>query len=155
MPKIGAGQVDMEAMGIKAAMNVPKSSTASNEQIRPGGKAFFDAEALAIKSHLTHRTSVQVEVAATNGNGNAVVDEERAYKQRNWGRFDSSALHIQHALKQTAVQKSYHKPHAQAIATFLDEEVCWCFFRSFLGVFFRSNATWRGGTGKRRTGCIR
>jgi len=121
VPKIGAGQVDMEAMGIKAAMNVPKSSTASNEQIRPGGKAFFDAEALAIKSHLTHRTTVQVEVAATNGNGNA-VDEERAYKQRNWGRFDSSALHIQHALKQTAVQKSYHKPHAQAIATFLDEE---------------------------------
>ena len=155
VPKIGAGQVDMETMGIKAAMNVPKSSTASNEQIRPGGKAFFDAEALAIKSHLTHRTSVQVEVAATNGNGNAVVDEERAYKQRNWGRFDSSALHIQHALKQTAVQKSYHKPHAQAIATFLDEEVFWCFFRSFLGVFFRSNATWRGGTGKRRTGCIR
>ena len=31
VPKIGAGQVDMETMGIKAAMNVPKSSTASNE----------------------------------------------------------------------------------------------------------------------------
>ena len=69
VPKIGAGQVDMETMGIKAAMNVPKSSTASNEQIRPGGKAFFDAEALAIKSHLTHRTTAQVDVAATNGNG--------------------------------------------------------------------------------------
>jgi hypothetical protein len=120
VPKIGAGQVDLDTMGIKAAMNVPKTSTVSNEQIRPGGKAFFDAEALAIKSHLTHRTTASLEVADTNGS--SAADEERAYKQRNWGRFDSSALHIQHALKQTAVQKKYHKPHAQAIDTFLDEE---------------------------------
>lgn len=120
MPKIGAGQVDMEAMGIKAALNVPKTSTTSNEQIRPGGKAFFDAEALAIKSHLTHRTTATLVVDAVNGHMDA-EEEERAYKKRNWGRFDSSALHIQHALKQTAVQKKYHKPHAQAIATFLDE----------------------------------
>jgi len=120
VPKIGAGQVDMEAMGIKAALNVPKTSTTSNEQIRPGGKAFFDAEALAIKSHLTHRTTATLEVDAVNGHMDA-EEEERANKKRNWGRFDSSALHIQHALKQTAVQKKYHKPHAQAIATFLDE----------------------------------
>ena len=108
--------MDMEAMGIKAALNVPKTSTTSNEQIRPGGKAFFDAEALAIKSHLTHRTTATLEVDAVNGHTDP-EEEERAYKKRNWGRFDSSALHIQHALKQTAVQKKYHKPHAQAIAT--------------------------------------
>merc|ERR1712173_335033 len=42
--------------------------------------------------------------------------------KKNWGRFDSSALHIQHALKQTAVQKKYNKPHAHAIESFLDEE---------------------------------
>ena len=47
-----------------------------------------------------------------------------AAKNRNWGRFDSSALHIQHALKQTAVQKKYYKPHAQAINTFLVSTHC-------------------------------
>merc|ERR1712080_87332 len=113
------GMVDLDAMAIKAAMNVPRSNQFGNEQIRPGGKACFDAEALAIKSHMTHRSTARVEVAASNG---ADTEEDRVYKQRNWGRFDSSALHIQHALKQTAVQKKYHKPHAQAIATFLDEE---------------------------------
>ena len=107
-------------MGIKAAMNVPKTSLMGNEQIRPGGKAFFDSEALAIKSHIIHRTTKTVQVEATNGD--TAAEEERAQRRRNWGRFDSSAMHIQHALKQTAVQKKYHKPHAQAISTFLDEE---------------------------------
>lgn len=101
-------------------MNVPKTSLMGNEQIRPGGKAFFDSEALAIKSHIIHRTTKTVQVEATNGD--TAAEEERAQRRRNWGRFDSSAMHIQHALKQTAVQKKYHKPHAQAISTFLDEE---------------------------------
>lgn len=123
VPKIGAGTLDQDAMGIKAAMNVPKLSQNVNEQIRPGGKAFFDAEALAIKSHLTHRSAVQQEDEKENAtNGHAVVEEDKNDHKRNWGRFDSSALHIQHALKQTAVQKKYSKPHAQAISTFLDEE---------------------------------
>lgn len=124
VPKIGAGTLDQDAMGIKAAMNVPKLSQNVNEQIRPGGKASFNAEALAIKSHLTHRSTVQKEDEKENAtNGQAVmVEEDKNHHKRNWGRFDSSALHIQHALKQTAVQKKYSKPHAQAISTFLDEE---------------------------------
>lgn len=121
VPKIGAGTLDQDAMGIKAAMNVPKLSQNVNEQIRPGGKASFNAEALAIKSHLTHRSTVQKEDEKENAtNGQAVmVEEDKNHHKRNWGRFDSSALHIQHALKQTAVQKKYSKPHAQAISTFL------------------------------------
>jgi hypothetical protein len=84
-----------------------------NFYFRPGGKSQFDSEALAIKAHLQNRAAaVRSDVNANNGSGEAA-------KNRNWGRYDSSALHIQHALKQTAVQKKYYKPHAQAINTFL------------------------------------
>lgn len=121
VPKIGAGRIDKDSVEIKAALNVPKVSIGINEQIRPGGKSSFDAEALAIKSHIVNRTAVNEaevrRVSETNGYHDE-VDE----RKKNWGRFDSSALHIQHALKQTAVQKKYDKPHAHAIESFLDEE---------------------------------
>ena len=90
-----------------------------NEQIRPGGKSSFDAEALAIKSHIHNRTAVSEQPSSrkqSQTNGHHVDIDER---KRNWGRFDSSALHIQHALKQTEVQKKYSKPHAHAIESFL------------------------------------
>ena len=125
VPKIGAGTLDQDAMGIKAAMNVPKLSQNVNEQIRPGGKAFFDAEALAIKSHISNRSTSAHGSGVKNGvaekeNGQASsTSVEENHHKRNWGRFDSSALHIQHALKQTEVQKKYSRPHAQAISTFL------------------------------------
>ena len=117
VPKIGAGRLDKDAIEIKAALNVPKVSIGVNEQIRPGGKSSFDAEALAIKSHIHNRTTPEVkqQTEGTNGNHEFIEDE----RKRNWGRFDSSALHIQHALKQTAVQKKYSKPHAHAIESFL------------------------------------
>ena len=38
-------------------MTVPRSNQFGNEQIRPGGKAFFDAEALAIKVCIRQRPS--------------------------------------------------------------------------------------------------
>jgi len=38
---------------------------------------------------------------------------------RNWGRFDSSALHIRHALNATEVQKKYSRPKDRPIETFL------------------------------------
>ena len=116
VPKIGAGRIDKDAVEIKAALNVPKVSIGINEQIRPGGKSSFDAEALAIKSHIHNRTAGgEAPAADTNGYHEEPQDERR----RNWGRFDSSALHIQHALKQTEVQKKYSKPHAHAIESFL------------------------------------
>ncbi len=127
MPKIGAGHVDQDAMGIKAALNVPKSSNFVNEQIRPGGKSQYDSEALAIKTHLLNREnrersggdSGNKESSGSLGHDADVNANGHAEKSRNWGRYDSSALHIQHALKQTAIQKQYHKPHAQAINSFL------------------------------------
>jgi hypothetical protein len=47
-----------------------------------------------------------------NGNGHSLRDaispghDSADYK---YGRFDASALHIAHALKQTEIQKSYNK----------------------------------------------
>ena len=115
-------------MGIKAALNVPKSNNFVNEQIRPGGKSQYDSEALAIKAHILNRENHENSRDNKTGSGSTGRDagtggdvnaNGHAEKSRNWGRYDSSALHIQHALKQTAIQKQYHKPHAQAINTFL------------------------------------
>lgn len=36
-----------------------------------------------------------------------------------YGRFDTSALHIAHALKQTEIQKSYHKSREKSIDFYL------------------------------------
>ena len=127
--RLAAGRIDKDSVEIKAALNVPKVSIGINEQIRPGGKSSFDAEALAIKSHIVNRTAGHEgevrRVSETNGYHDE-VDE----RKKNWGRFDSSALHIQHALKQTAVQKKYNKPHAHAIESFLVSD-----FLLFLGNF--------------------
>ncbi len=38
---------------------------------------------------------------------------------RHWGRFDSSALHIRHALNATEVQRKYSRPHEKPIETYL------------------------------------
>ena len=139
VPKIGAGTVNQDALGIKAALNVPKISHGGvNEQIRPGGKSQFDSEALAIKAHIKNRAGHSpVNNGKTDVNANGHADPERAEKTRNWGRYDSSALHIQHALKQTAVQKKYYKPHAQAINSFLvsdclHKDLIFCSIYSFL-----------------------
>ena len=158
VPKIGAGRIDKDSVEIKAALNVPKVSIGINEQIRPGGKSSFDAEALAIKSHIVNRTAGQ------DGEGRRVSEnngyhDEIDERKKNWGRFDSSALHIQHALKQTAVQKKYNKPHAHAIESFL---VSYCLFVYLMKKLFlrlliirtrRSRGNWSSTRRKRRTGC--
>jgi len=51
-PRIGAGKFDGESLGIKTATQAPKGGSYVNEQIRPGGKAHFDADALAIRAQM-------------------------------------------------------------------------------------------------------
>ena len=133
VPKIGPGHFDSESIGIKAAIKAPKSAQIVNEQIRPGGKATFDADALAIRSQMTPgRTSTSdinggggdvEEVDGGGGGGgvpvggNGIVSNHPNAHQ--WGRFDSSALHIQHALRATEVQRKYSKPHEKPLEEFL------------------------------------
>ena len=50
VPKIGPGQIDGDAVGIRSALNVPKSANFVNEQIRPGGRPSIDGDGLMIKS---------------------------------------------------------------------------------------------------------
>jgi len=116
VPKIGPGKFDGDAIGIKAAVNAPKSSTFVNEQIRPGGKASIDADALGIRSQMQ-----QYKDSHSNGN-NSQNQEEKTENKRQYGKFDSSALHIQHALRATEVQRKYSKKSEEPIEAYLDRE---------------------------------
>ena len=57
VPKTGPGKFDTESVGIKLAMNAPKSAPYVNEQIRPGGKATFDADAMAIRQQISAQSN--------------------------------------------------------------------------------------------------
>ncbi|KAJ8882692.1 hypothetical protein PR048_014504 [Dryococelus australis] len=103
VPKIGPGHLDGSAVGIRSALNVPRSANVVNEQIRGGGgKGTFDAEALNIRPHLNgHYTQAQ---------------QDAAYQ---YGRFDASALHIAHALRATEIQRAYNKVREKPIDYYL------------------------------------
>ena len=77
MPKIGPGKFDGESIGIKAAINAPKSSTFVNEQIRPGGKASIDADALGIRSQIQ-----QQKASHSNGSTNNQPQVEETSNRR-------------------------------------------------------------------------
>jgi len=130
VPKIGPGKFDGESIGIKVALNAPKTSMHVNEQIRPGGKSSMDADAIGIRSHLSQSSQLsqshKESQNAQNGNEKEETVQKKSITQQlnehRWGQFDSSALHIQHALKATVVQRKYSKPHEQPIETYLDRE---------------------------------
>jgi len=129
VPKIGPGHFDSESIGIKAAIKAPKSAAIVNEQIRPGGKATFDADALAIRSQMTPARTSTSEMPANGadeedgvGGGGGGGIQSNHPNAHNWGRYDSSALHIQHALRATEVQRKYSKPHEKPLEEFLDRE---------------------------------
>ena len=92
MPKTGPGKLDGLSVGIKQALNVPKTNHLVNDQIRGFGKGTFDADALNIKSSLSKPHS---------------ESENHRNHQNMAGKFDASALHIQHAVNATKLQKSY------------------------------------------------
>lgn len=55
---------------------------------------------------------------------NTVSEDRKSLSQFIWwkiiaGRFDASALHIAHALKQTEIQKSYNKAREKPIDEYL------------------------------------
>ncbi|KAK4292050.1 hypothetical protein Pmani_035162, partial [Petrolisthes manimaculis] len=50
VPKPGPGHLDGEAVGIRSALNVPRSAQFVNDQIRPGGRPSLDGDALVLRS---------------------------------------------------------------------------------------------------------
>ncbi|KAK8738384.1 hypothetical protein OTU49_003839 [Cherax quadricarinatus] len=101
VPKPGPGHLDGEAVGIRSALNVPRSAQFVNDQIRPGGRPSLDGEALVLRSPYTRGSG------SGNGSENGHNSSFSDYK---YGRFDSTALHIAHALNATKIQRVYDKP---------------------------------------------
>lgn len=95
MPKTGPGKLDGFSVGIKTALNVPKKGNhLVNDQIRGNGyKLAMGADSMNVKQvFVTHEPTVP-----HFGN-----------KPHHFpaGHFDASALHIQHAVNQTKMNRN-------------------------------------------------
>jgi len=113
VPKSGPGHLDGQAVGIRSALNVPRSSPVVNEQIRGSGRAgTFDAEALNIRPHLNGHSSTSYHQQVT-------LEQSMTAASHEYGRFDASALHIAHALRATEIQKAYNKAREKPIDYYL------------------------------------
>ena len=89
------GRWTVSQSGIKQALNVPKTNHLVNDQIRGSGKGTFDADAINIKSALTTPKPY------------SESDSQRNHQHLNMaGRFDASALHIQHGINGTKLQRN-------------------------------------------------
>ncbi|XP_070490202.1 hillarin [Chironomus tepperi] len=114
VPKSGPGHFDQNSVGIRQALNVPKSTNLINDQIRGTSRDQFDG----VQRQMTPN--------GHNGNGNSIRDHvSPSYNDSSdykYGRFDASALHIAHALKQTEIQKSYNKAREKPIDQYLARE---------------------------------
>ncbi|KAJ8924101.1 hypothetical protein NQ315_006883 [Exocentrus adspersus] len=143
VPKIGPGHLDGSSVGIRSALNVPKSTNFVNEQIRGPGRGELRRrkflkryKMLTILSFFFQGLNVRTHV---NGNSHSPPYGERHsspqhyspnHYQNNhesspsyqYGRFDASALHIAHALKQTELQKSYKMNREKPIDCYLDRD---------------------------------
>lgn len=111
MPKSGPGHLDQTSVGIRQALNVPKTNKYVNEQIR--GTRDIDG-------HHQRQTT-------PNGGSGGYYNSQDAHSPSQidgggdykYGRFDASALHIAHALKQTEIQKAYNKRREKPIDYYL------------------------------------
>jgi hypothetical protein len=100
--------LDGSAVGIKQAVNVPKPNHLVNDQIRGSGKGTFDAGALVIKSALS----------TPKPHSESDCQRNRDSSTNMAGKFDASALHIQHGIKGTKLQRG-NKPDGRKIHDFL------------------------------------
>ncbi|XP_063366962.1 hillarin [Cydia amplana] len=114
VPKIGPGHLDNSSVGIRSALNVPRSNNYVNEQIRGLARNIENEQNLSRVSP----------TRATNGGSvhASPARELRDTPDYQYGRFDASALHIAHALKQTELQKAYHRPKEKPIDCYLDRD---------------------------------
>ncbi|XP_057669035.1 hillarin [Diorhabda carinulata] len=124
VPKIGAGHLDGSSVGIRSALNVPKSSNFVNEQIRGPSRVSNDSEGLHIRTHING--SHQQPHSPTYGGYSSPSPNNYYHRDTSpsyqYGRFDASALHIAHALKQTELQKSYKVHREKPIDCYLDRD---------------------------------
>ncbi|KAJ8973915.1 hypothetical protein NQ317_000460, partial [Molorchus minor] len=126
VPKIGPGHLDGSSVGIRSALNVPKSTNFVNEQIR--GRA---GELRGGWHKHSNTRQWQLPLAPYGDRHSSPQNYSPNYYQNNhhegspgyqYGRFDASALHIAHALKQTELQKSYKSSQEKPIDCYLDRD---------------------------------
>nr|XP_023021280.1 hillarin-like isoform X1 [Leptinotarsa decemlineata]XP_023021281.1 hillarin-like isoform X2 [Leptinotarsa decemlineata] len=132
VPKIGPGHLDGSSFGIRSALNVPKTSNIVNEQIRGPSRGGLEGEVLNIRTHMNgtaqqphsppyggERERHSSPHYSPNSYQNNHHENSPSYQ---YGRFDASALHIAHALKQTELQKSYKVSREKPIDCYLDRD---------------------------------
>lgn len=126
VPKPGPGTLDGSSVGIRSALNVPRSGYV-NEQIRAGGaspRGAYPPWHLNGHGSPPAANSSQRDLHGNSGGGassphNHNYTGDGSYQ---YGRFDASALHIAHALKQTELQKGYSKAREKPIDYYLDRD---------------------------------
>ncbi|XP_012167763.1 hillarin isoform X2 [Bombus vosnesenskii] len=126
VPKPGPGTLDGSSVGIRSALNVPRSGYV-NEQIRAGGAS---PRGVYPPWHLNgHGSPPATNSSQRDLHGNAGGGTSSPYNHNysgdgsyQYGRFDASALHIAHALKQTELQKGYSKAREKPIDYYLDRD---------------------------------
>ncbi|KAK9302876.1 hypothetical protein QLX08_005277 [Tetragonisca angustula] len=126
VPKPGPGTLDGSSVGIRSALNVPRSGYV-NEQIRAGGAS---PRGVYPPWHLNgHGSPPATNSSQRDLHGNAGGGASSPYNHNysgdgsyQYGRFDASALHIAHALKQTELQKGYSKAREKPIDYYLDRD---------------------------------
>lgn len=90
-----------------------------NDQIRGSGKGTFDVEALGIKTALSTPRPFE--------------SDHHRNRENMAGRFDASALHIQHGINATKLQRNYKSsPDETKIEEFLVSAIYFFFFFSHL-----------------------
>uniref|UniRef100_A0A6P7FAX4 Hillarin-like n=1 Tax=Diabrotica virgifera virgifera TaxID=50390 RepID=A0A6P7FAX4_DIAVI len=123
VPKIGPGHLDGSSVGIRSALNVPKSTNLYNEQIRGPSRVSNDSEGLHVRTHIngSNHQPHSPTYGGYSPNNNYSYHQETSPSYQ-YGRFDASALHIAHALKQTELQKSYKVHREKPIDCYLDRD---------------------------------
>lgn len=110
MPKSGPGKLDGLSVGIKAALRAPKTNHLVNEQIRglPGAIGSPVAHHACQGGGTTHMNGT-VNNGSNSKNG-VVLGSSGRQAVSLAGRFDATALHIQHGLNATKLQSNYRPP---------------------------------------------
>lgn len=76
---------------------------------------------LWLADHRNSKTAVQRQITPNgyHNNGRDISSPSHNDSDYKYGRFDASALHIAHALKQTEIQKAYNKRREKPIDYYL------------------------------------
>lgn len=118
VPKIGPGHLDGSSVGIRSALNVPKSTNFVNEQIRGPGRGDQDGHAARTATSSSPVFDIDKRYHSPNSSSPHNHHDSPGYQ---YGRFDASALHIAHALRQTEIQKSYRNKE-KSLDCYLDRD---------------------------------